>query len=269
MLRATTSSPALAELAVGGPVIAGIAAREPVAGIRYDTLGGTGTQFTRIWSDVYTPDSYAPLPIPFPIFHHNTAPVELGVPLDATASILPALFAPAPGVIELGTVLAALAAIGPELQQGSGDVLVTDASSRLPFSASHTTNGLSHLEALHDPVLQADVVAVLRTMRVAPAPPRSARVSISPQPAVRGAGPYTVTAVDAVAGAPIGGRVVVAGGQAAQQTGPTNTPLALSFAPRRAIRITDVGREVELVYPAIRVELADGYGVVMIDTGLG
>ncbi len=271
MLRATTSSPGLAELAVGSPVIAGIAAREPVAGVAYHSFGGTSVQFARLWADVFTPDSFAPLPIPFPVFHHTTVPVPLGTALDATASIAPALFVPAPGVIELGTVLAALAALGPELRQGSGDVLVTDASARLPFSASHTTHALTHLEALYDPVLQAEVVSLLRGMRVAPppAPRRQARVTISPAPAVRGGGPYTVRAVDAATGAPITGTVVVSGGQAGRQTGATNTPLTLSFAPRRTIRITDVGREVVLAYPTIRVDLDGGYGSASVDTGLG
>ncbi|MDK2744329.1 MAG: hypothetical protein NDI90_15585 [Nitrospira sp. BO4] len=82
------------------------------------------------------------------------------------ASFLPAvLAAPVPFVTEIMTVLAALAATTPDLAPGQGDILVSDARARLPFSASHTSNFLNHLEALSDPTLQAQVVAILLRLR--------------------------------------------------------------------------------------------------------
>ncbi len=160
---------ARAELVPGSATLTAIAAAEPVAGVTYHTFGGISTDFARLWADVYTPDSTLPffLPfVPFPVFHWGSAPAIVGVPLNV-ASFVPAVLAsPAPFVTELVTTLAALAATTPDIAPGAGDLLVSDARARLPFATSHTTNVLNHLEALSDPTLQAQVVALLLRLRV-------------------------------------------------------------------------------------------------------
>ncbi|WHZ29383.1 MAG: hypothetical protein OJF51_004185 [Nitrospira sp.] len=157
-------TPARGELVLGSPTLAAIAAAEPVAGVTYHTFGGISMDFIRLWADAYTPDSTIPLPVPFPLFHWGSRPTVVGVPLNA-ASFLPVLGAPVPFVSEIVTLLVTLAATTPELTPGLGDLLVTDARARLPFSTSHTTNFLNHLEALSDPTLQAQVTALLLRLR--------------------------------------------------------------------------------------------------------
>ena len=167
-IRSMVLDPSIAELIVGSPT-ASIAPGEPVAGISYHTFGGTSTAFAQLWANVYTPDSFVPWPVPFPVFHWGTTPLLAGLPLDAASFIpLAAVFAPSPEVTTLAALLAALAASTPELAPGSGDLLVTDARSRLPFSASHTTNWLNHAEALWDPTLQSQVISILSRLRTPP-----------------------------------------------------------------------------------------------------
>jgi hypothetical protein len=163
-LRLTTGDPFVLELAPGSPAVA-IAAGEPVPGIAYHTFGGTSTAFARLWASVYTPDSSFPL-WPFPVFHWGSTPAFVGTPLDIVsfAPVAPIL-ASLPVVQQIMATLTRLVATAPEFGPGIGDLLVTDASAHLPFSTTRTTNPLNHAEALWDPTLQAQVVAILSRLQ--------------------------------------------------------------------------------------------------------
>lgn len=275
MLRSMVLNPAIAELVVGSPTV-GVFAREPLAGIAYHTFGGTSTRFSRLWADFYTPDSFVPLPVPFPLFHWGSSPLVVGIPLDATTFIPAAvLLGPAPPFLELTTVVAALVASTPELAPGSGDVLVTDASSRLPFSTSHTTNFLNHAQALWDSTLQGQVISILARLRspTGPGPSTSgqARASLDPFPARTTPAPHTVTAVDALTGAPIPtGSVTVRDtfGAVALQAA-LGAAFTYSFRGRRRIFIDpDGNRDEELLFPTVDATLPPPYGPVAVSTGL-
>ena len=163
-LRGLTHDPAFAELAVGSTVLAGIAAREPVPGISYHTFGGTSTAFARLWANVYLPS--VPIPLP-PGFFTATSPMLIGVPLDAASFIPVAVLSGIPEVVTTVAAINALASTSPELRNGTGDLIVTDARARLPFATSHTTNALNHAEVLWNPTVQAQVVAILLDLRAA------------------------------------------------------------------------------------------------------
>jgi pimeloyl-ACP methyl ester carboxylesterase len=270
MLRSRTGNPAVAELMVGSSILAGIAAAEPVGGVTYHTFGGTSTVFARLWAKVFTPDSTIPLPVPFPLFHHGTTPVPVGAPLDAV-SFAPTLVVPVPVITELATTLGVLAATTPELRQGAGDGLVSDARAHLLFSATRTTNALNHLEALADRTLQAQVVAILARLRT-PGVSGQAVAQISPFPVSRTRRSYTVTAADAVSGQALTqGTVTVFDtfGSVALTTG-LGSPFTFAFVPRRTVTVAPDGeREVALVFPSVSVSLPAPYGVVGVEIGLG
>jgi hypothetical protein len=57
--------------------------------------------------------------------------------------------------------ISALGLLAPELRDTVGDLLVTDARSRLPGERSHESNRLNHAEALWSPALQGQVIAAL------------------------------------------------------------------------------------------------------------
>jgi hypothetical protein len=281
MLRSFTASPNLPELMPGSAVLATIAAGEPVPGIAYHTFGGTSTRGIRVLGDVYTPDSTFPWFVPFvpiPFFHWGSTPVQIGAPLDV-ASFAPAalLIPPTPVLTDLLAALGALAATTPELQQGFGDVLVSDARAHLPFSATRTTNPLNHAEALWDPTLQSQVIAILSRLRTSPVSGR-ATTRISPYPVSLTPATHTVTATDAVTGAQLTGTVVVYdtyGGTVARvPLGPPPLPPAsftYGFSSRRVWAIDPRTHRPtsEVVWPSVQVELSPAYGVVDVDIGRG
>jgi hypothetical protein len=282
MLRLFTGSPNLPELMPGSAVLATIAAGEPVPGIAYHTFGGTSARAIRVFGDVYTPDSTFPWFVPFvpiPLFHWGSTPVLIGAPLDA-ASFAPAalLIPPTPVLTDLLTVVGALAATTPELAHGFGDVLVTNASAHLPFSATRTANPLNHAEALWDPTLQSQVIAILSRLRTPVASGR-ATTRISPYPVSLAPALHTVTANDAVTGASLTGTVVVYdtyGGTALRvPLGPPPAQAAFTYGfTSRRFRVIDPDTypptwEVEVVWPSVQVELPPPYGVVDVDIGRG
>jgi hypothetical protein len=116
-------------------------------------------------------------------------------------SFLPTEFlvGPTPGITEIIATLGALEALGPELGPGFGDTLVADSRARLPF-ATHTTNPLNHLEALYDPTLQRQVIAILSGLRI---PLPNLHVSIFPSPQLGVPHAYTVTVTNAATMAPV------------------------------------------------------------------
>jgi hypothetical protein len=276
-LSGVVTNPLRAELVPGSGTLTAIAAAEPVGGVAYHTFGVTSTDFARIWADVYTPDSTIPFFIPFvpvPLFHWGSAPLIVGVPLNIL-SFLPALALPAPFITEIITVLTLLAATTPDIAPGQGDLLVSDARSRLPFSTSHTTNFLNHLEALSDPTLQAQVVAILSRLRTSVSS-GIARATLSPFPARRNVTTqYRVTAVDAVTGVPItqGAVQVVNGGQVVL-TAQLGAPFTFRFTSRTVTQCTfdpltkerDCDRSI--VWPTVSARLEAPYSRVPVDTGL-
>jgi hypothetical protein len=270
-LRGMVMDPVVAELAIGTPT-ASIAPGEPVAGVTYHTFGGTSLVFSRLWATMYTPDSYLPWPVPWPMFHWGVAPVPIGAPLDAASfGPLALALAPFPPVTQLIAALTALVGSTPELTPGFGDLLVTDARARLPFAVSHTTNALNHAEALWDPTLQSQVATILLRLRTAPGPVAGqAEARTSPYPARLTAASHTVTAKDSGTGAAITSgavRVRDTYGNLALQ-GQVGVPFTYSFKARRLVTIDDDGnRDVELLYPTVEANLPAPYGLVAVDTG--
>ncbi len=136
-LRSISASPAVAELAPGSPTLRALASRPAPAGIPWHTFGGISADLGRIRALL--------------------DPVETRGAVSA-----PAMLVGARGLTEVLAVLDRLALLTPALREGEGDVVVADACTRLPFEASHTVNRLTHLEALWDPGLHAQVAGVLR-----------------------------------------------------------------------------------------------------------
>lgn len=268
-LRSFLVNPARSELAVGSAALAGIAG-EPVPGVVYHTFGGTSTAFARVWADVFTPDSAFPLPVPFPLFHHGTTPVVIGVPMDARTLIPPAILFPLPVITELITATLLLAASVPEIGPGTGDILVAAGRAHLPFSATSVNNPLNHAEALWNSTLQAQVVGILSRLRTPPRPRPRGVARITPYPASIAPATHTVTASDTATGAAITtGNVVIRGrfGAVLLRTS-LGVPFSFAFRGQRVIVFVDGRREVELISPKVTVELAPPYDqTVVVDTG--
>jgi hypothetical protein len=275
-LRAAVGNPAQVELTPGSATLAGIAAGEPVPGITYHTFGGTSTNWLRLWAKVFTPESTMPalafLGIPLPFFHWSTSSVPVGSLLNYP-SFLPTqlLVGPTPVITETMVVLAALSAAAPELAPNVGDTFVTDVSARLPFAATHATNPLNHLEALYDPSVQRQVIALLSALR-SPVFSGRATVTLTPFPAKpHVATHYTVTAADAVSGLPLTPQSVTVrsphGGVLLTSPGASFT---FSFVQQHVIEIDpQTHRPVsELVWPGVSVQLPAPYNVVDVPTGL-
>jgi predicted esterase len=271
LLRALTSSAGVAELTPGSPFLNAFAVTGQATGTEYHTFGGTSPGAVGIWADVYTPDSLIPLPVPFPVFHHGSLPVPVGVVPDA-ASFLPiGLIAPEPVLLTLAGLLVALEALAPELVAGRGDVLTTDDSSRLPFSTTHTTNPLNHAQALHDPGLQAQVIGLLARRR--PQLSGRADVRIEPYPASTTAAAHRVVARDAASGMPITTGLVSVrdadGALALQQA--VGADFTYAFE-RRVERVFDPDLHrwtVAVSGPTVDVALPDPYGTLEVVTGRG
>lgn len=266
-LRTLIADPAHLELAPGSPTLAGIASMEPVAGVTYHTFGGTSTTFARLWASVYTPDSGIPLPM-LPVFHWGSTPVVAGAPLNIASFAPVAAIAQLPLVVEIMSTLVDLAAAAPELASGFGDLLVSDAHARLPFAATHTTNPLNHVEALSDPILQAQVVAILLGLRN-PLVSGFATAKLSPYPGRTTAAQYSVVAKDSVTGAALTPLTVTVHGTPAL-TSSSGSPFTYTFKARR-LRVFDPQTHhwnFDMVYPTVTANLGPPYGVVRVDTGL-
>ncbi len=271
-------NPTSAELIPGNPVLAAIAAAEPVAGVTYHTFGGISTDFARLWADIYTPDSTIPWFIPFfpfPLFHWGSTPVVVGVPMNIASFVPAVLVAPNPLVVTLMSVATTLAAAAPDIAPGFGDLLVADARARLPFSASHTTNFLNHLEALSDPTLQAQVVAILLRLRT-PVVVGTAIATLTPFPARPNTmTQYRVRAVDSVTGMAIAqGAVQVFDNGQVVRTAAVGATWNFRFASHPVTQCTfdpiTHQRDCESVdvFPTVRVVFGPPYGTVEVDTGL-
>ena len=150
VLRSQVNSPAYHEMAVGSPFLTDLQAGEtPLPGVVYATFGGTSVFLSRLLNWVYSPVSAIPQ-WHWPPFHHVIYQSEAWL----CSPLINGLIPPSPAV---GVAL-------PELMHGFGDVLTTDDGAHLPF-APHHTNPINHAEALWDPGLQQQVLAVLAGIR--------------------------------------------------------------------------------------------------------
>jgi hypothetical protein len=142
----------------------------------------------------------------------------------------------------------------------------------LPFSATRTANPLNHAEALWDPTLQSQVIAILSRLR-SPVASGRATARISPYPASLTPTTHVVTATDAVTGVPLTtGAVVVydtQGGMALRV--PLGSPFTYGFMWQRFRVIDPVTHRPtwEVAWPTVQVELPPPYGVVDVDIGRG
>jgi hypothetical protein len=119
--------PGARELDGKGAVIKGIEAKETKrAGVKYYTFGGTSPRLSRVYARVYTDGGQDWKTEPRQILDF---PGALDIPFD-------------------------------EMKKG-GDLLVTDASSRLSFEDKHFTNKLNHAEVLWNRGVQKKVAALL------------------------------------------------------------------------------------------------------------
>ena len=125
------------DYAVGSPVLAALAAAEPVPGIRYFTFGGTRSSLFNLRAWPFTVDSYVPRSNNPPFHWRTTYQKILAVP---------------PPLPHNGPL--------PELTPGAGDACVAAAATRLPFS-THRDNNISHAEALWDAALKGQVAAIV------------------------------------------------------------------------------------------------------------
>lgn len=263
--------PALVEMAPGNPVLTRIAAAEPVPGVIYNTFGGTSTDWVRIWAKVFTPLSSIPI-FGLPIFDWSTSTLPIGTLLNAGSFLAEQLlFGPLPGITEITTVQAALAAMAPELSPGSGDTLVTDAKARLPFS-SHTTNPLNHMEALYDPGLQSQVIGILSSFR-SPVFTGHATATLHPYPAKPTVlTQYNVTAQDSVSGVsltPTTVRVRDVFGNVALSVAGSSFTAILRTKTIQVFNPDTHKKEPEVLLPSVEVDLPSPYGTVDVPTGLG
>lgn len=135
-LCALSASPAVAELAPGSPLLRSLAGRTPPAGIEWHTFGGISADLGRMRT----------------LLGSSNGPDQR----PGAARI-----ARARGLAGTLGVLDRLALLTPALREGEGDLVVADACARLPYAAGHTVNRLTHIEALWDPGLQAQVVDLL------------------------------------------------------------------------------------------------------------
>jgi hypothetical protein len=162
-IQDVVGSPGYQDIAVGSPFLTQLAAHEPVPGIKYSTFGGTCSHLLRLRFWVYTPPSYFPaFPPAFPPFHWYSDPIVQEVISDQINPILQPYLAALLGIpMPPGLPLPqAVFPLPPEMMDGIGDVLVTDAAARLPF-AVHQSRYLNHAEALWDRNLQDQVMWIL------------------------------------------------------------------------------------------------------------
>ena len=127
----TPNSPMLRDLANG---------ETPLPGVKYFTFGGVNPSFFRLYSWVFDANSAVPqFKNASTYFVWHATPVALTPISPMTDRIRPFV---------------------REVQAGYGDGLVTDASSRLPWS-THFTDHLNHAEVLWDRPLQMRVVQLI------------------------------------------------------------------------------------------------------------
>jgi predicted esterase len=141
LLDDMVTQPAITELSPESSLLTGLAAAEKVAlglPIPIHTFGGTSPRLVKLRTSAFDAMSAVPQ-WHWPPFHWQTYQSHVAL-LDGTP----------------------VGALVPEVGPG-GDVLVTDARSRLPGEASHGVNPVNHAAALWYPALQAQVKNILNT----------------------------------------------------------------------------------------------------------
>jgi hypothetical protein len=155
LLNQMISGPGIDELRTDSQLLASLRAGEatplPVA-IPFYTFGGTSPRLMRVRAWWF--DSMSAIPQwHWPPFNWRTFPAAIGFPL-----------AP-PGIATVLDGIPILRDMLPEERMGVGDILGTDANSRLPFAVRHRTNPINHAQALWDTNLKAQVKTILDTFR--------------------------------------------------------------------------------------------------------
>jgi hypothetical protein len=154
-LNEMVSGPGIVELRTDSQLLASLRTGEatplPVA-IPFYTFGGTSPRLMRVrawWFDWLSA-------IPqwhWPPFNWRTYPGAIGYP---------------GGPFAITTVVDGIPILRdliPEARMGIGELLCTDANSRLPFAVSHRTNPINHAQALWDTTLKGQVKTILNTFR--------------------------------------------------------------------------------------------------------
>ena len=132
---AEVNAPSYEDIRVGSPTLSALAAAEPVPGVEYVTLGGTSPFLFWVGGWVFSPVAVVPQ-WHWPPFHWETSYANMSE-VPPRMSGLPA-----------------------ELTYGIGDVLVTAASARLPFS-THLDNPFNHAEVLWSSTAKHQVLSIL------------------------------------------------------------------------------------------------------------
>ncbi len=129
------------ELAPGGSLVTRLEQGEgPVPGVEYYTFGGVNPVLYRQYTWLFTPMSAVP----------QYRDLEQYFKWEAKAT----------EVTLVSPMLTRVRPVLPEIKEGVGDSLVTDASARLPFSV-HETDQLNHAEVLWNRDIQRKVAGIL------------------------------------------------------------------------------------------------------------
>jgi hypothetical protein len=147
-----TRLPALEDYREGSALLATLDGAPPPTGMAFHTFGGTSTMLTRVHQWGFTLDSAIP-----------------DITLDGLHVSVRFHWATGDGpVLGISALANDLGGLGiPELTDGEGDVLVSNASATLPF-AQHHEHAVHHAQALWDPDVIADGGQVLQGARGAP-----------------------------------------------------------------------------------------------------
>lgn len=132
-------APAYRDYTTTSATLARLRAAEPVAGVDYFTIGGTRPRMMGIVGWEFDASSAVPNLAKQPPFHWLTWYRDL-IPLPPSLPLKSPV---------------------PELNHGEGDILVSAARSRLPFSV-HRDYRINHAEGLWFPLLQMQVLTALR-----------------------------------------------------------------------------------------------------------
>jgi len=136
--------PAFAEQRPGSPLIRDLEARDrPIDGVQYFTYGGTSPRVLRFYAWVYAKGSATPhLNGRHIVYHRRADPKEIPLVSPMWDKL------PNPERYD-------------EIRPGKGDLLVSDASARLPWSV-HKSFPISHGDVLLSERLQSEVSALLQ-----------------------------------------------------------------------------------------------------------
>jgi hypothetical protein len=182
-LEGQVGSPAYPDYLVGSAFLDTLARLEPVPHITIHTFGGTNPTLTRVHQWTFTIGSLVP------VIRVNGFQISVVFAWATTDD-------PVLGIRNLATDLGAA---GPrELQAGIGDVLVTDAAAQLPSygaATTHTRHPVNHAQALWDPMVLDDGLALLQGARGLPSVSvDAATIDVAAQPNAVRQGSFSIDA---------------------------------------------------------------------------